>query len=198
MQQEIEATFTNIDMSVMRDKLKRAGATLTVPERVMKRVVVDYPDKRMQQQSDSWVRIRDEGDKVTLTYKRTKEHDLSSIKEIEVEVSDYQKTIDIFLALGMVVHTNQETKRETWELDDVEVVIDQWPWIPPILEVEGRSKQAIKKVAERLGLDWADALFGSVIVAYEREYPKVKDIGKKIASEPKIAFDLPKPAWMNQ
>ena len=185
-------------MSAMRDKLKKAGATLTVPERVMKRVVVDYPDKRMQQQSHSWVRIRDEGDKVTLTYKQTKEHDLSSIKEIEVEVSDYQKAIDIFLALGMVVHTDQETKRETWDLDGVEVVIDQWPWIPPIVEVEGRSEQAIKDVAKSLGLDWSDALFGSVIVAYEREYPKVKDIGEKIASEPKIAFDLPKPAWMNQ
>jgi adenylate cyclase class 2 len=196
MKDEIEATFTDIEISAMRKKLTSAGATLVLPERTMKRVVIDYPDKRLQSTGDSWVRVRDEGDKVTLTFKQTKEHDLSSIKEIEVTVSDYQKTIDIMLAMGMVIHTDQETKRETWNLDGVEVTIDQWPWIPPIVEVEGDSESEIKAVAEKLGLDWAEALFGSVIVAYEKQYPKVKDIGRKISSEPKINFSIKKPDWL--
>lgn len=196
MKNEIEATFTDIDITDIRSQLRSAGAKLILPERIMKRVVIDYPDKRLQNTGDSWVRVRDEGDKVTLTFKQTKEHKLSSIKEIEVIVSDFQKTIDIMLAMGMVIHTNQETKRETWNLDGVEVTIDQWPWIPPLVEVEGESQSKIKQVAEKLGFDWADALFGSVIVAYEKQYPKVKDIGVKISSEPKINFSMQKPDWL--
>lgn len=196
MKNEVEATFTDIDTTAMREKLTAAGAELVLPERTMKRVVIDHPDKRLQKTRNSWVRIRDEGDKVTLTFKQTKEHDLSSIKEIEVTVSDYQKTIDIMLAMGMVIHTDQETKRETWSLDGTEITIDQWPWIPPIVEVEGGSEPEIKAVAKKLGFDWADALFGSVIVAYEKHYPNVKDIGFKISSEPKINFSINKPDWL--
>lgn len=198
MKNEIEATFTDVDIASIRNKLKSAGARLVVPERTMRRVVIDYPDMRMQRTGDSWVRVRDEGDKVTLTYKKTKEHDLSSIKEIEVTVSDYQKTIDIMLAMGLVICSDQETKRETWELDGVEVEIDQWPWIPPIVEVEGESESEIKAVSEKLGFNWSDALFGSVIVAYEKQYPNIKDIGVKISSESKIKLDSDKPDWLKE
>lgn len=198
MKNEIEATFTDVDIASIRNKLKSVGARLVVPERTMRRVVIDYPDMRMQRTGDSWVRVRDEGDKVTLAYKKTKEHDLSSIKEIEVTVSDYQKTIDIMLAMGLVICSDQETKRETWELDGVEIEIDQWPWIPPIVEVEGESKSEIKTVSKKLGFNWSDALFGSVIVAYEKQYPNIKDIGVKISGESKIKLDADKPDWLKE
>ncbi len=51
-------------------------------------------------------------------------------------------------------------------------------------------------VAKKLGLDWNNALFGSVIVVYEKHYPKVKNIGVKISSEPKIKLNSPKPSWL--
>lgn len=51
-------------------------------------------------------------------------------------------------------------------------------------------------VAKKLGLDWNDALFGSVIVAYEKHYPKVENIGIKISSELKITLNSAKPSWL--
>lgn len=144
MKNEIEATFSDINIADMKSKLISVGATMVLPERIMRRVVIDYPDKRLQNMGKSWVRIRDEGNKVTLTYKETVEHDLASIKEIEVGVSDYKKIIEIMLAIGLVIHADQETKRETWRLNNTEIVIDQWPWLPPQIEIEGKTESNIK------------------------------------------------------
>ena len=194
MQQEIEVKFLNVDFDDVRARLKKLGAVCEQPMRLMRRVVIDYPDRKMQATGDSWVRVRDEGDKVTLTFKKTTEHEFGGAHEIETTVGDYQKTIDIFLAVGLVVHTTQETKRETWKIDGVEVVLDEWPWLNPYIEIEGLSEQAVKDVAQKLGYDWKDAVFGSVTTAYRHQYPAItKD--EHISEIPEIKFDLPAPEW---
>lgn len=195
MQQEIEAKFLNVDLDEVRSKLQDAGAVCEQPMRLMRRVVVDYPDMRMQK-GDSWVRIRDEGHKVTLTYKKSTEKEFGGAHEIEVEVSDYQKTIDIFLSIGLVTRTSQETKRETWRLGDTEIVLDEWPWIPPYIEIEGASESDVQSVAEQLGFDWSEAVFGTVIMAYEAVYPGIKDLGVKFAVEPEVRFNVMTPDWL--
>lgn len=198
MQQEIEVKFLNVDFDDVRARLKKLGAVCEQPMRLMRRVVIDYPDRKLQATGDSWVRVRDEGDKITLTFKRTTEHEFGGAQEIEVSVSDYQKTIDIFLAMGLIVHTDQETKRETWKLGEVEVVLDEWPWIPPFIEIEGMSHDKVKSAAEALGYRWNDAVFGSAVVAYEHHYPRSKDTGVKISQEPEIKFSLPVPDWLKK
>lgn len=196
MQQEIEAKFLNVDHDDMRARLQKAGAICTHPMRMMKRAVIDYKDLRMQA-GNSWIRVRDEGDKVTLTYKTSVEHSFGGATEIEVEVSDYQKTIDIFVATGLTVTTDQETKRETWTLGDAEIVLDEWPWLNPFIEIEAPSESSVKETAQILGYDWKDAVFGSVTTAYRMQYPSItKD--EHISAIPKIAFDLPAPEWFGK
>ncbi len=198
MQTEIEVKFLNVDFDKVREKLTSIGANCMVPMRMMRRVVIDYPDRRMQSKQDGWIRIRDEGDKITLTYKQTTEHEFGGAKEIEVEVSDYQKTIDIFLAAGMEIHTDQETRRETWELDGVEIVLDEWPWLNPFIEIEGETEKAVQDMAKKLGYDWKDAIFGSVTVAYRHQYPNITEIGERISTVPEIKFNLPEPVWFDK
>ncbi len=194
MQQEIEVKFLNVKFDDVRARLKKLGAVCEQPMRLMRRVVIDYPDRKMQATGDSWVRVRDEGDKVTLTFKKTTEHEFGGAHEIETTVGDYQKTIDIFLAIGLVVHTSQETKRETWKIDGVEVVLDEWPWLNTYIEIEGLSEQAVKDVAQKLGYDWNDAVFGSITTAYRHQYPAItKD--EHISEIPEIKFGLPAPEW---
>jgi adenylate cyclase, class 2 len=194
MQQEIEAKFLNIDIATMRDKLKKAGATLEHPMRLMRRVVVDYQDRRLQKEGSAWVRVRDEGDKVTLTYKTSIENKFGGASEIEVTVSDYEKTIAIFKAIGLKIHTNQETRRETWKLDGAEVVIDEWPWLNPFIEIEAPSENVVKSVAKKLGFDWKDAVFGSVTTAYRLQYQDIT-ADERISVIPEIKFNLPVPDW---
>lgn len=194
MQTEIEAKFLDVNHDEIREKLKALGAKCEQPMRTMRRVVIDYPDRKMQRTTDSWVRVRDEGNKVTLTYKSTTEHQFGGASEIEVTVSDYDKTVAIFLAMGLVIHTNQETRRETWTYKNAEIVLDEWPWLNPFIEIEAPTEQDVMDAATDLGHDWKDAVFGSVTTAYRKQYPKITS-DAHISAIPEIRFDLEKPDW---
>jgi len=57
-----------------------------------------------------------------------------------------------------------------WLVDGVEVTIDTWPWLSSFVEVEGEGEDAVRKVAEKIGFLWEDAVFGAVDVLYCRKY----------------------------
>jgi adenylate cyclase class 2 len=176
MQQEIEVKFLDVDHDVIRAKLTELGAVCEHPMRLMKRAIIDYPDQRLQMSSDAgwgWVRIRDEGDRTTCTYKFIAADGKDTTHEIEFTISSYEKAVQLFEAIGLQKHAEQETKRETWRLNDVEVVLDEWPWIPPYIEIEGPTEAAIRTVAEMLGFDWNDSLNGSSDRTYRNYYPKM-------------------------
>lgn len=67
MKNEIEAKFVNIDIDDIRSRLQAIGATLSHPMRDMQRVTIDTPELKSK---DAFVRIRNEGDKTTITYKQ--------------------------------------------------------------------------------------------------------------------------------
>lgn len=194
MKPEIEVKFLNVYHDDVRKKLKLIGGICEKPMRKMRRVVMDYPDHRMQVDKDAWIRIRDEGDKTTLTYKSSIEHSFGGASEIEVIVSDYGSTIEIFEAIGLVIHAEQESKRETWRLDNVEIVLDEWPWLEPYIEIEDPSEASVKKCAGQLGFSWSSAVFGSITTAYRSQYPAIT-ADEHISTIPKIAFAEPRPDW---
>ena len=170
MKTEIEVKFLNIDIDEMRDKLKSAGATREQPMRMMRRALIETPEMRDR---DSFLRVRDEGDRTTLTFKQFTENSLTGAKEREIVVSDFSETIAILAECGLNHHTLQETRRETWRHDGVEIVIDDWPWISPYIEIEGGSAESVRAMADRLGFNWSEAVFGSVDVIYNRQYPNM-------------------------
>lgn len=69
----------------------------------------------------------------------------------------------------------QESRRETWQLGDVEIMLDEWPWLKPYIEIEGPSEEQVRVVATQLGLDWNQAVFGDVMAAYRAEYPHLSE-----------------------
>lgn len=174
MQVEIEAKFINVDIDDIRQRLKSAGASCERPMTQMRRALVEEPQHKAEH---SFIRIRDEGNRVTLTYKRhaslDSEASIDSAREIETTVGDFDAVVAIFKASGWHYTTFQESRRETWRLGDVEIVIDEWPWLEPYIEIEADSEQKVQSVASSLGFDWADAVFGSVDVIYRREYPNM-------------------------
>ncbi len=198
MQEEIEVRFLDVNHDEVRAKLTAIGAECTHPMRLMKRAILDYPDRRMQVSSDTgwgWIRVRDEGNKITCTYKHIANDGQDTTHEIEYDVSAYGKTVELFEAIGLKLFSEQETRRESWELNGVEVVLDEWPWLPPYIEVEGGSKAAIQEVAEKLGFVWQNASRGSSDRVYRLYYPKmgfeesVSDIGH-------LTFQGQKPQWL--
>src|SRR5690606_30924057 len=133
-----------------------------------------------------------EGHRVTMTYKQYDELTVTGTKEIEVEVSDFTATVAILEQAGLPAHTYQETRRETWRLGDVEIVLDEWPWVKPYIEIEGQSEKQLRECAAQLGFDWKDAVFGDVMAIYRLEYPHLT-LKDTIGHVPVVQFDEPLP-----
>ena len=193
MQAEIEVKFVDVAIDDIRERLKAAGATLEHPMRDMRRALIEEEHHKAEH---SFIRIRDEGDKTTLTFKRRvlpdAETTIDSVHELETTVGDFDTAINIFKEAGWHYVTYQESRRETWHLGEAEVVIDEWPWLQPMIEIEAASEEVVRIVATQLGFDWANAVFGSVDVVYHRDYPNMTIRG--IIEVKKVRFADPVPA----
>lgn len=192
MDTEIEATFVGVEHDGLRRRLKDLGAELVRPERLTRRTIFDYEDLRLDAKA-AWIRLRDEGDKITLTFKQRREESVDGMGEIEIVVDDYAKTKALLLAAELVVKAEQETRREIWKLDSVEIMLDIWPWLDPIAEIEGPSEVAVRTVTERLGLDWSRAIFDSI----DGLYLRVFDVTRTEISSCPIRFG-PVPEWLEK
>lgn len=190
MQTEIEAKWLNIDPSEFRIRLKAAGADLVNPERQMTRATFDLPES--ERTSGRWARVRDEGDKTTMTYKQLTDRTVLGTKEINLTIDDFQKGCEFLRELGLEQKSYQETKRESWVLDGVEVEIDTWPWVPSFVELEAPTEDALHKAAEKLGLSMDQALHGSVEPVYQAVYDVTED---QVNRCPEIRFGAV-PDWL--
>jgi adenylate cyclase class 2 len=174
MKTEFEAKFCNVDHDEIRKKLTIIGAKLQYPMRLMRRAIIE---NEVLREKNAFLRVRDEGNKVTLTYKQFSNLSVDGAKEHEIVVSDFNEIVALLAAAGLPYRSIQESKRETWMYQNVEVVLDEWPWLDPYIEIEAENEAGVKRVASLLGFNWSEAIFGDVMAAYRVKYPhlKVKD-----------------------
>lgn len=103
-----------------------------------------------------------------LTYKdseRTPAGGLSR-REVEVTVSNFRDTRELLEALGYEVVFIYEKHRSTYELGDLEIVLDELPF-GHFIEIEGQEEQ-IHPAADRLGLRWDALIRDSYHLLFER------------------------------
>lgn len=158
---EYEVKFFPIILDDMRKKLKAAGAFLEKPERLMKRV--SFAQEKNPGMTCTYIRVRDEGDKVTLSAKQhATDGKMDSQKEYESTVDNFETTQQILLSAGLTQTGYQENKRETWKMPEGTLVeLETWPQLPNYMEIEGKSAEAVQKTAELLGLDWNEHIIQS-------------------------------------
>ena len=190
MKAEIEVKFLDVSFDDIREKLTGLGGVCEQPMRLMRRVAID--NEYMRTDKDSFLRVRDEGHRVTMTYKQFDSLSVDGAKEIEVEVSDFKDTVALLEQVGLHAHTRQVTKRENWRVGDVEIMLDEWPWLKPYIEIEAESEAELRHMAEKLGLDWSTGVFGDVMAAYRAEYPHLT-LTDTIGTVPIVDFDQPLP-----
>lgn len=137
------------------------------------------------------MRVRDEGDKITASVKgHDGSNNIAAQTEVSIKVDSYQGAIDFALAIGCKTKTYQENYRETWMLNGAEIVIDEWPYLEPFIEIEADSEGKVKEASQQLGFDYTTAIFSNVIELYHRKYGWEH---QKITTTPKIIFDEPNP-----
>ncbi len=154
--EEIEVKFLNIVLPEVQKKLAELGAVCKGSHH-SKRKLLDFPGLPLNERN-AWVRLRDEGEKITLAYKErqgVKEflHD-EGMKEIEIIVSDFDVTNNFLAAIGMIEKRHEENMRERWVLNEVVFDIDSWPLLPTYIEIEGPTIEKVKEAANMLGFVW--------------------------------------------
>lgn len=156
----------------------------------MRRTTYDYEDLRLDKKA-AWIRVRDEGGKITMAFKHRQDETSEGMKEVELVVNSYTDACAFLEAVGLAVKNVQETKREVWHLDGCEIMLDEWPHVPPYVEVEGPSEASVRKVSERLGFDYATAMFDSADAVYQKYF----DITRTKISTVPLKFG-PVPDWL--
>lgn len=147
MPTEHETKVLNVDVNKIDKKLLKLGAKKE-PEILMKRWVFDIDSAE-----NEWIRLRDNGKRSTITYKRRINKNLS---EIETDVDDFEKAFKILSKLKFKGIYYQENKRIAYKLKDIEFTIDSWPKIPPYLEIESSNEKKVKQGLALLGLENKD------------------------------------------
>lgn len=161
----------------------------------MRRTLFDSPFLKKRRPSDNCsLRVRDEGDKITVTFKWFESNCVDGAREIETEVGSFDSMLELFKATGFKEKSFQESRRETWELNSCKVELDAWPWLLPLVEIEGESEESVRSCSAALGFDWGKAVFGDVMAAYRRQYPNLPvDFSIAQLSEVRFGQPLPKP-----
>jgi len=171
MNSEIEAKFLDINHDTVRQSLSDIGASLIAPMYTMQRIIFDFPDGRLARDKNAFMRVRQEYAKTTMTYKQFDDISIDGAKEVELVVDNFDEAIRFCSVLGLVAIASQESRREVWLYQGSEVVLDEWPWLKPYIEIESTSGSLVKSTAHSIGLDWKKAVFGDVMSAYRAEYP---------------------------
>ncbi len=164
---EYEATFLNIDKDNIRKRLIEIGAKCKKQEFLQKRYIFNLPHDDSVGQ---WIRVRDESDKITMSWKQIVGKGMESQKEIELEIDSFENGVEFVKKIGCNLVSYQETKREIWSIDEVEIMIDTWPWLNTFIEIEASTEACVVEVAKMLDFDYEEAIFDSVDYIYSKEY----------------------------
>ncbi len=152
--QELEVKFYVSDLAGLQQKLERLGARL-VQARVHE-INLRFDNSQGDLKRGFQV-LRLRRDRISrLTYKgpsQTKEG-VRVRQEIEITVSDFEATRALLEALGYHVAMMYEKYRASYDLDRVEISLDELPY-GSFVELEGPDPARIQAVNRQLGLDWS-------------------------------------------
>jgi len=163
MATEVELRFVHVDVPALKRRLAELGATFLSS--------VALREVRFAGLSGSpgeYVRARDDGKVVRLQHKA---HDPEGHGATERELpldpgTDLDTAVAFLAGLGLKRQARIERKRAQWALGPCIVSIDQFPRIPPHVEVEAETLEDVHAACARLGLDPKDHAGDGIATIY--------------------------------
>ena len=191
---EYEYQFRNYDKSKLIKEMKQLGAKKK-GDYLFRVNVFEHPNKI----DDTYIRVRDEGFRITMTYKYQPLNKFAD--ENEIIIDDFDEAITILNNLGCKTKYYYEKIREIWNLDNCEVVFDTIPCNPEIMEIEAVKKRDLTRLIKILDLekyrsqsynnDVLKELFGFTIPKLEKEitFTNSKKLLGKLVTKNKPLFN---------
>jgi len=145
MSKEYEYRFNNYNKTNLIHRLKELGVKYygTFKFRVM--VFTD------QMNSEKYIRVRDEGHRITMTIKNNLTDKFPI--ENEININDFDEGINLLLALNCKKKYYYEKFREIWNYKNSEIIFDSNPGIPELMEVESKTKKELDILCKKLDLN---------------------------------------------
>ncbi|OVE75124.1 hypothetical protein BVX95_00075 [archaeon D22] len=168
MSREYETKILDVDVELVEKRLLELGARFE-GELFFRRYVFDI------EKNEEWVRLRTDGKRTTITYKKRENTSIGGTIEHEIVVDDFEKSYEILSRLDFKNVYYQENKRRVFVLDGIEFSFDFWPKIPALLEVEGKNKEDVEKGLQLIGFEGKDIGDVSFVKVYERYGIKLND-----------------------
>ena len=185
MPKEYEAKFLNIDVNSIKKILLKNGAKKIHQPIKYYRVIF----KRCEEKGDKpgFVRIRDEGSKVTMTTKVFE--NIKFPQEHEVTIGEtFEQGLKFLRSIGLEEKSYQETIREKWTHPLAhEITFDIIPGLPIYMEIDCTDEDKLNKLVSLLKLDRKNMHYGSYDKTFTEYYgiPSQKIIDKT----PKLTFE---------
>jgi adenylate cyclase class 2 len=165
--QENEVKFLLADLPGFEKRLLSWGAKLKHARVFESNLRFDLPGRELTA-AHRVLRLRKD-DRARLTYKGPAQpgQPISIRQEIEIEVSDFERTRQLLEALGYSVSVQYEKWRITYQLRDVEIDLDELPF-GCFCELEGADATRIQSAADALGLKWDNRVLESYLAIFDR------------------------------
>lgn len=150
--QEIEAKILDINTVEIESKLRAIGA-----QQITKRMMKNTFFKNAE---GIFLRLRQDGDRHILTRKVmtvSENIGIKSARELETDISDPAVLIQILESIWFSEWRTLSKIRTTYTLgDSIHIEIDEYPNIPPLLEIEAPNEDIILSLAEKLWYTQSD------------------------------------------
>jgi adenylate cyclase class 2 len=171
-QQELEIKLFLLDMPAFQQKVESLGGQLIEPRLHEINLRFDTPDGGLTR-AYQVLRLRKDT-AARLTYKGPGEtiDGVLARREIEFTVSDYQSAHALLEALGYQVSLMYEKFRTTYDLDGLQVTLDEMPY-GNFTEIEGQDGKQIRAAAENLGVNWDARIIDSYTALFEQLQEKL-------------------------
>jgi adenylate cyclase class 2 len=117
------------------------------------------------------LRVRKVNGEIWITYKDPMtDSEMTTRKEIEIKVDDYEKAITLLESLGFKRGTVFKKHRVHYELGDVHFELDTVGNIPTYLEIETQTEEAMKKICLELNLNILEGKKGTIVEIYPEKF----------------------------
>jgi adenylate cyclase class 2 len=161
---EVEAKFQVPSHYSFRQRILEQGGRSLTGRFLERNTRLDTPDRRLAA-AQMLLRLR-QGRKTTLTVKQGTDS-FEARHEYEIEIDDYETALELLEVLGYRKTVIYEKYREVYELNNVQVMLDEMPF-GCFVEIESEDLARIQTVAGKLGLAWDERIQRSYVAMFAR------------------------------
>jgi hypothetical protein len=188
MEVEYEGRILDVSPTEIREKARALGGHMKAPLTLYRRSVFKLCDVER-----GFVRVRDEGNKTTMTAKIFRNKDFPEEYELGIKDS-FESGLAFLRALNLTEKAYHETIREKWFIprriggasELCELTIDYIPGLPAYSEIECKSQRDLRRACQLLGVKYGELLFGGYGNVFVHYYGMAaKDINDVI---PRLTF----------